>query len=349
MENVIKSASDLFDDEDAIDNPGQEQLEPESTNVDNSEQEGSENQTEETDITEVLSYYGITDGKIEYGDELVDYNSLPAEDKAYVLEQLLASKAADNNSNEYDEDELSLLQEIRNSGLTPSEYLEQFNNTTQEITRESDFETYTPDDVFKYDYLLSLPDDEIEQYSDEELEALLDSELSKAKESSTFDKRMNTLKSKYVNEQKLSREQELKAISYKEQQELEREKENFVVNTHSIKNIGNYALSDEHKNFVYGKFLELDEQGQSPFFKEILSNPELAFKAVYYAYFGDSQIENLVKHYSNEIKKAREQGKTEVAKGYPTKRTIIPSDIQQPNKPEDKKIKPASQLFDEHS
>ena len=172
--------------------------------LENSELNGSDN-TDTTDpeevkeddfLTSLLKSRGIEDkSKIKFateeGDvEEVDWDSLSNEDKLNIL-----SSSESTPENSLDESEIQLINAIRNSGMSPSEYLqfigngevERYIQNSQEPQYEID--AYSDDELFLMDFMSRMG----EVTEDEATEAL---ERAKANEG-LFKKQIEAIRNEY--------------------------------------------------------------------------------------------------------------------------------------------------------
>ena len=198
---------DFIDELDDEQQSNEQKQDPEPDNhqdLENSELKGSDN-TDTTDpeevkeddfLTSLLKSRGIEDkSKIKFeteeGDvEEVDWDSLSNEDKLNIL-----SSSESSPENGLDESEIQLINAIRNSGMSPSEYLqfigngevERYIQNSQEPQYEID--AYSDDELFLMDFMSRMG----EVTEDEATEAL---ERAKANEG-LFKKQIEAIRNEY--------------------------------------------------------------------------------------------------------------------------------------------------------
>jgi hypothetical protein len=91
-------------------------------------------------MSDFLKTRGIDDlNKINFEDEngnLVErsWNDLSNEEKVNILNMPLETEQEDNNNNDLTEDEINLINQIRESKLSPVEYLESIKGEQVEVT-----------------------------------------------------------------------------------------------------------------------------------------------------------------------------------------------------------------------
>ena len=343
--------------------PKREEVPP-ATEEPKTEEPVNETETEEesefveVENSELLAHFGIEDGIIDYGDEgKVKYDDLPVNEQVNVLTQLLANNinntpstddVAANAAEEYslNDDEIELVNAIRQTGKSLQEIIYENanviaqNQLSQSVGSEDSFNDYSLDEIYKYDYLIKLDKEDADAISDEELEL----ELEKAKESSTFEKRMTKLKDQYVNIEK----EELANKEAQAQQDAALARENtareFGNKTHEINEIGVFELDDDVKESIYQKFLTVGEDGKTAFEREILSDPVKAFKAVYHSYFADSNQQEMMDFFQKQLVLAKKAGKDEALGKMPEKpKTNTYAPNMQRAAPEKKVVKSAAE------
>ena len=198
---------DFIDELDDEQQSNEQKQDPEPDNhqeLENSELKGSDNidttdpeEVKEDDfLTSLLKSRGIEDkSKIKFeteeGDvEEVDWDSLSNEDKLNIL-----SSSENTPENSLDESEIQLINAIRNSGMSPSEYLqfigngevERYIQNSQEPQYEID--AYSDDELFLMDFMSRMG----EVTEDEATEAL---ERAKANEG-LFKKQIEAIRNEY--------------------------------------------------------------------------------------------------------------------------------------------------------
>lgn len=299
-----------------------------TTNEETEEVEGSNESLSNDDVEEgleldeVLKAYGI-DGKFTYGEDEVEYSDLSDTDKVEVLQHLLADNIdkLNNQSNpDITDYEASVINYMRENGLGLDEIVQE---AVRQALSESNVESptsindYTDEQVFMLDYLNKLGVD-YNELSDEEKVSIneeLEEQLEAAKKSKSFSKRMQNIKDEYVNKIMESELAETERRAKEAEIESARFEQEFVTKAYGIKNIGPIELEDTDKEFVYNKFLKVDENGVNEFVKEMFSTPEQVFRTIYNAYKAEENMKAIVDHYEKEIKKAVANAKKEVLDG----------------------------------
>lgn len=291
---------------------------------------------EESDIiNDLLLAKGIKDPKAilyetDSGEtETVDFYSLSYDEQMAIL------KSDDSQINYgLSDDEISTLNFLRQNGVSFNETIEYFK---QEAIRE-------------YQESLADPSLQIDSYSDEELyvldlkmkyEDVTEEQALKALNLALQDPDLFALQTKRLRDE--YKEVEMRNKEARDFERLSKEKEEHeqmleTLNTVAVhtEDIGGLDLADADKEDVMRYLLEQDINGKSEFDK-LKQNPELLFKAAWFAVKGDEAFDILHSYYKNEIDKVRKNSyqkakddfeknarpKAAPAEKTPRKRTVI--------------------------
>lgn len=314
----MEKITDLFDDEpilnvqDNKDNEGS----LETTNYYESQQDYNSNEVEEDEdiITTLLGRQGIVDPeKIKFENESGEIEERSWNDLSYEEQlNILTGDQEQNNSSEpeddLDDDEIDLINSVRQANITPEEYLQQVkqqaiqeylaqNGTTEPIYAVDD---YTDDELFIYDMQVRMP-----ELTEEELMQALES--AKANES-VFTKQINGLRAEYkkLEDNKIQQDQ----LIAQQQQE---EEYNRFANTiwEGISNqediAGTFELEDEDRQMLAQFILGQDQAGISLLGKA-LNDPQTLIKMSWFALKGEEAIDSINEYYKEQITRARESG-----------------------------------------
>lgn len=266
----------------------------------NSEGTSSDDDT----ISEFLSTLGISDpSKIKFEED--DGSTIERNWKDLTKDEklsILSTAAPPDDISEYSQEELDLIQKIRDTQQTPAEYLESLkreaaNSVVQtplyEIDKISDDELFVLDAIDKYGE---------ENVSDEQLEELLKNAKS---DSDLYAKTIESLRAQYK-----QREDELK---YQEQQESEAQREQefqefsaSVLNEiKSLDQVGgmDIELSVDDMNDLANYILTRDDDGNSEFGK-IMNDPKQFVALAFWARKGN----DIMSEISSQLKAAYEKG-----------------------------------------
>ncbi len=287
--------------------------------------EGISEDEEEVTPEQLLGMYGLPE-KFEYDGREVAYSELSAEEREEVLLQIMAKNADAFAEGPEDlgleKSEVEIINALRESGMTLDQLIEsrarELAGSQQEYSE--DISSWDSRQVFAYDFMNQLPEEELDAMSESDLRDLVDSEYEKVKDSPLFEKRMETRKKALAEEQKREMQMEEARLAEEREEAIENERKQFVIETRSIDSIGQFKVDDGIKAFIYEKLLETNEEGVPKFVEEmILSSPEKAFRTAFYAYYGEQNEKTIAEHYGKQLKIAREEGKREALKDFPEK------------------------------
>lgn len=260
-------------------------------------------------IDSLLRSRGIQDRtKINFTDdngEIVEQNwdNLSTEEKLNIL-----NTSEEDPSQELDESEITLINAIRESRLTPEEYLnnlqqQSVNNyiqNAQDAQRSYKIDEYSDDELFIFD-LMSKASDITDQEAQEALEAAKSNEA-------LFQKQVEAIRNQL-------KAQEDEAIQQAQFEQEEQERERFNQYSSQIADyIGEFDefsgydlnLSNEDRDDLYEFITGVDGAGNNHFAKA-LSDPETLVKAAWLTLNGQQMIEDITNYFQNEIKQVRKE------------------------------------------
>lgn len=305
---------DLMDDEDDVDIISEE--------TDNSE---SISQKEKVDnpiisaqlvssspddfIPELLKSRGIEDfTKIKFENENgeieeVDWNTLDTKDKLNIL-----NSSVTNVEDSLDTSEIELINIIRESQLTPAEYIQYLQRTSVENYIQNEqgknqvysIDQYSDEELFVMD-LISRSDEITEE---EALEA-----LERAKSNETlFKKQMLATRNYY----KQAEEESAQYTKLRQEQEAQdqfnqfAEKiENSILNFKSFSN-GQISMSNEDMQDLYQFITGFDKAGNS-WFGKALQDPDTVVRMAWFELNGEKMLQDITDYYEKEIANVRKE------------------------------------------
>lgn len=306
-------------------------------------------QTEDTDdedlITSILKSRNIDPEAVNIEDESGNINTVKFSDlsKAEQLDILNAQDIQDSNEDsEYDldDDEIDLINAIRNANLSPKEYL---NNYREQILREAyqqdasnTVDSLTDDELFLADLRSKIPD----ITDDEATQAL---EIEKTNED-LFNKKMNAMRENY---KQLEVQQLEQSQNEAKQQEAEKyaEFENQIVNAIQdasngidLGNSMSLAWTTDDMNEIASFILDEDATGQR-YLAKALSNPQTLVEMAWFALKGKEALSQISDYYKAQITEA---SKTNYNKGYEdaqkgNKKNEVKTVVRKPSKPSSNK------------
>lgn len=264
---------------------------------------------EDTFVSELLKSRGIEnpekikfeneDGQIEE----VNWSSLDVKDKINIL-----NSSMERDEEGLDDSEIELINAIRESQLTPAEYLQHLQRTSVET------------------YLQNMQDQghiySVDQYSDEELyvmdlisrsEEITEEEaieaLERAKANETlFKKQMGAIRSEYKKAEdeslqyaRLKQEQEAQDKFYQFAEKIEDSIINFKEFSGCELNMSNDDMQDLY-NFITG----YDSAGNN-WFGKALNDPETVVQMAWFVLNGEKMIQDINDYYQKEITNVRKE------------------------------------------
>lgn len=331
---------ELMDDDE---NEGQQLEETQNSDdvIDDHQQEdNSYNEVGDDDsfISDLLRSRGIEDlSKIKFENdegeiEEVDWNTLSKEDKLNIF-----NSSAQNPDTDLDEDEIQLINTIRRSQLSPSEYIDHisnmsvanYQNTLKNQSQSYSVDQYTDEELFVMD-LLTKTDDITEE---EAIEAL---EKAKSNED-LFKKQMGAVRNDY----KSAENQQIQLQQQQKQQQAQEQYNQFAENIeNSIINFTEFSgcelnMTNEDMNQLYTFITGFDSAGNS-WFGKALKDPDTVVKMAWFALNGEQMISDINDYYKKEIAKVRKEAKNSSKK-----------DTQVVYKPNQKPSRSKQEVFDD--
>lgn len=273
-----------------------------------SSQESSASQ--EDDLTnDLLALRGIKDlDKIKFEDEsgaIVErsWNSLDKAEKLNILAG--EQEQPHDDSQDLDDDEINLINTIRNSGMNVNQYME--NIQPVETPQAYDSQDLTDDELYALNILQTVGSEDI---TDEEIAKAV--EDAKANEE-LYNRTVQGLRRQYQQLQKDEQERQQQA-QYAKQQEQYQAYANRV--DYEIQNFNNFAgqeieLDNNEKQQLADFMLNIDQNtGLSPL-GQALNNPQYLTKAAFWLLNEDKIMAELNKQAQDAYKRGYDAGKND--------------------------------------
>lgn len=312
----------IFDDEDEFDELPQKT--EDNPNPDNQEQ----NNEADDLTTEVLRLKGITDpNKIKFEDETGavierSWDTLSRNEQLNIL-------TSQEEQNDLSDDEIELINTIRDSGMDVNDYLQSLQPTVETPVKSYKIDQLSDEDVYALDLLEKVGADNI---TDKELEEAINN----AKQNEAlFAKTVEGLRKEYIRLQ----EDEEAQIANEQAAQQEAAYNQFAASIkNEIRGLNSFAgqeleLSDEDSEELAAFMLELDESGTSAFGRA-LQDPNLFTKAAFWLLNEEQIIEELTKQMQDNYKKGYEAAKADLS-GKPKSTLVFNAKPQQKNENED--------------
>lgn len=270
----------------------------------------SEGDQEDDLTTEVLKLRGISNpDKIKFEDESGavterSWDSLTKEEQINILAD---QREHQETNNELAEDEIDLINAIRNSGMSVQDYMQTITPQINQPQETNQFDAMSDEDLYAFDILNKVGNDNI---TDEELDAAL--EAAKANET-LFKKTVDGLRQQYNRLQ----EEQKQNIANQQQAAAQQRYQAFanVVNN-QIDNFNSFAgqsiqLSNQDKDNLSEFMLALDEDGSSALGKA-LQDPKLLTKAAFWLLNEQELIAELQKQQQDAYTRGYNAGKGDI-------------------------------------
>lgn len=305
----------MFEVDEFDENPTPENLEtdpkPEKTgNQETDSTPPSERDQEDDLTTEVLRLRGISNpDKIKFEDESGavterSWDSLTKEEQINILAD---QREHQETNNDLAEDEVDLINAIRNSGMSVQDYMQTITPQINQPQDTNQFDAMSDEDLYAFDILNKVGNDNI---TDEELDAAL--EAAKANET-LFKKTVDGLRQQYNRLQ----EEQKQNIANQQQAAAQQRYQAFanVVNN-QIDNFNSFAgqpiqLSNQDKDNLSEFMLALDEDGSSALGKA-LQDPKLLTKAAFWLLNEQELIAELQKQQQDAYTRGYNAGKGDI-------------------------------------
>ena len=223
---------------------------------------------------EVLRLKGISDpNKIKFEDEsgaIIEraWNDLTTNEKLGIL------TLEEDTDTDLEDEEINFINMLRSNNLTPSQYLEAFQNNIIQNMQDNQPIAYevnnlTDDELFALDLIEKLGEDNV---TDEELQEAIENAKSN---SDLYEKQIQALRTHYQNleNEQMLQEQQLQQAQF--EQNYQGFSEQILNQIEGFEQIAGQEieLSVEDKNDIANYILTRDETGLTDFYKD-LQNPQ---------------------------------------------------------------------------
>ena len=311
MESNFDDTMLEVDEFDETPTPEKQEPDPKPEKEGNQETNPPSKEDQEDDLTtEVLKLRGISNpDKIKFQDESGaiterSWDSLTKEEQINILAD---QREDQGTNNDLAEDEIELINSIRNSGMSVQDYIQTITPQINQPQDTNQFDAMSDEDLYAFDILNKVGNDNI---TDEELDAAL--EAAKANET-LFKKTVEGLRQQYNRLQ----EEQKQNIANQQQAVAQQRYQAFanVVNN-QIDNFNSFAgqpiqLSNQDKDNLSEFMLALDEDGSSALGKA-LQDPRLLTKAAFWLLNEQELIAELQKQQQDAYTRGYNAGKGDI-------------------------------------
>lgn len=268
------------------------------------------NSSHEEDLTnDLLALRGIKDlDKIKFEDEsgAIVERSWDSLDRAEKLNILAGEpEQTHDDSQDLDDDEINLINTIRNSGMNVKQYMQ--NIQPVEAPQAYDSQDLTDDELYALNILQTVGSEDI---TDEEIAKAI--EDAKANEE-LYNRTVQGLRRQYQQLQKDEQERQLQAQQAKQQEQYQAYANRI---DYEIQNFNNFAgqeieLDNNEKQQLADFMLNIDQNtGLSPL-GQALSNPQYLTKAAFWLLNEDKIMAELNKQAQDAYKRGYDAGKND--------------------------------------
>lgn len=271
---------------------------PESSVEDKPEQE-------DDFISSLLKTRGIEDkSKIKFeGDngeiEEIDWDTLSTDDKLSILE------SSNSQNQDLDEDEIELINTIRSSKMTPSEYLQyleenSINNYINNNSQQYQVDQYSDEELFIAD-LMSRMEDITQEEAQEALEKAMSNET-------LFKKQIQAIRSEYKRVEEENLRQEQIEQEYESQEQYKEFTNSIIEQINNFTEFQGYDLNLEQDDIeqLYDFITGYDAAGNNHFAKA-LADPKILVQTAWFALNGKQMIQDITDYFQKEITKVRQE------------------------------------------
>lgn len=268
-------------------------------------QNQDDSQTEDDDfVSQLLRSRGIDDKtKIKFENEdgeieEVNWDSLSSQDQFNLIQSSEAKVEEPNIS----DDEIELINAIRNSGMTPTEYINYIQQGVSQPVVEQHYtvDDYSDDELFLADFLSRMGD-----ITDEEARQAL--ETAKANEE-LYNKQIQALRKEYKdiedeNAQQLKAEQEEQA-----RQQFEQFEHSVIDQINNFTDFGGYDLNLENDDMqeLYDFLVGQDAAGNN-YFAKALTDPATLVRTAWLTLHADDMLQDVTEYFKDQIAQVRKE------------------------------------------
>ena len=270
---------------------------------------------EDTFMSDFLKTRGIDDlNSINFEDDngqviQRSWKDLSNEEKFNILNTPLSNEHEDNQDLGLTEEEIQLLDTIRRSNLTPSQYISQLSGEQAQEPQ------YKIDDLSDDELFLLDLESRVGELTDE----VASQALANAKQNEDlFIKQVEGIRKEYKEREDYQLQQEEAALEQQQQEAYNQFQETVIDSISKFNSVGNLDLNfdDSDREELAQFMLSRDEAGNN-YLWQALQDPETLVKAAWFILNGDEAFNNVSEYFikqmklvsENQYKKGLEEGK----------------------------------------
>lgn len=250
-------------------------------------------------LSDFLKTRGIDDAsKIKFEDEQGNieersWDSLSKEEKLNILNTPVEQQ--EQVSDQLSDEEIQLLNSIRQSNLTPSQYLQQIQG--QQVVQEPQYkiDDLSDDELFLLD---------LESRVGELTDDIAAQALSNAKQNEElFNKQVEGIRKEYKEREDYQLQQEQEELAQQQQEAYNQFQDTIINSIDQFNSIGNLDLNfdDSDKEELAQFMLSRDEAGNN-YLWQALQDPETLTKAAWFILNGEEAFNSISDYFINQIK-----------------------------------------------
>ena len=276
-------------------------------------------------IQDFLKTRGIDDySKIKFEDEnnqIIERNwkDLSKEEKFNILNTPLQEETSVEDNNQLTSDEINLINQIRQSNMSPEDYIKQF-SSSEPVEPQYKIDELSDDEV----YLLDL-ESRVGELSDEDaVQALTNAKLNE----DFYKKQVEGIRKEYKEREDYQNQQEQASLEEERQQAFQEYQNKVIDAIDNFNSIGNLDLNfeDNDKEELAQFMLSQDENGVN-YLYQALQEPETLAKAAWFILNGEEAFNSISDYFINQIKLVSEnqykKGLEDGKKGISSRPTLV--------------------------
>lgn len=257
-------------------------------------------------IESFLERYNIIGGELETetGTKVL-FKDLTADQQLNALGQVVDS--ANEELSGLNVEEKKLLTSVRESKLSVQEYMTQSAREFTDLEAASQiydvpeyqFETMDADVIYSTYVLSNNPD---------VTEEILQQEVDYAKKSPLYESTVTALRNSFIDQRELQRKEYTEILVTSRIKEAEKQSVKYIDAARVVDDIAGWPVKDDIKNELLESFVELDATGKSKFVRDIVDNPEMAFKAMWFLKYGEDNFKKIDTYYKDQLQRVYAKG-----------------------------------------
>lgn len=267
-------------------------------------------------VEQFLTAYGVQGGVITYEDgSSARFSELSATEQNEILSSLVTESVPSiEEKYNLDEDEINLLNTLRDSDMTSEEFINSLVDyrmqavAAQRELSTTDYASVSADAIFVKNLRDTSP-----EITDEEIAE----ELESARGLSSYGATTEAMRKLFISEQQENNYRVMEENDMVFNQELEAQRFDIVAAVEDINDIAGAQISPDMKEYLLHDIMELNENKDPILMEKLFSSPDAMFKANWFLNYGESYMQEVNNHWKNEVSKARKEGYMQATSGMP--------------------------------